>query len=192
MKFYVHSFYGDVKKSEDYPRIINEKHFDRLKNLIDSSKVAFGGQVHREDRFISPTVMKDVSWGDKIMDEEIFGPVLPIIPYENLNNAIEKITNLPKPLAFYLFTESEKNKKDIITKVSFGGGCVNDTMVHLANPNLPFGGVGTSGFGSYHGKKSFDTFTHYKSVFEQVTKVDIPLRYPPYEGKLSWLKMFIR
>jgi aldehyde dehydrogenase (NAD+) len=192
MRVHVDSFYGEVKKSQDYPRIINEKHFDRLSCLIDSKRVAFGNQLHREERFIAPTVMRDVSWEDKIMDEEIFGPILPIIPFENLNLAIEKITNLPKPLAFYVFTESEKKKNEIIAKVSFGGGCVNDTMVHLANPNLPFGGVGTSGFGSYHGKKSFDTFTHYKSVFEQVTKVDIPLRYPPYEGKLSWLKMFIR
>jgi aldehyde dehydrogenase (NAD+) len=105
---------------------------------------------------------------------------------------MEKILSLPKPLACYVFSEDEKKKQEIIARIPFGGGCVNDTVIHLANPNLPFGGVGTSGIGSYHGKKSFDTFTHYKSVFEQGTKVDIPLRYPPYEGKLSWLKLFIR
>jgi len=99
---------------------------------------------------------------------------------------------LPKPLAFYLFSDNSKLSQEIVSKIPFGGGCVNDTVIHLANPNLPFGGVGTSGIGSYHGKKSFDTFTHYKSVFQQGTAVDIPLRYPPYEGKLSWLKLFIR
>jgi aldehyde dehydrogenase (NAD+) len=114
------------------------------------------------------------------------------IPYENLDEAIENILARPKPLAFYVFSESSQKTKEIISKVPFGGGCVNDTVIHLANPNLPFGGVGTSGIGSYHGQKSFDTFTHYKSVYSQGTMVDIPLRYPPYEGKLGLLKLLLR
>lgn len=193
MKFHLDAFYGEnTKSSVDYPRIINEKHFDRLKGLIIEHKVAVGGESHREEKFLPPTIMKNVSWEDKVMEDEIFGPILPVIPYRTLNEAIDKIISLPKPLAFYVFTENEAKKKEILTKVPFGGGCVNDTVIHLANPNLPFGGVGTSGIGSYHGKKTFDTFTHNKSVFEQGTKVDIPLRYPPYDGKLSWLKLFIR
>jgi len=193
MKVHLKSFYGEnCKSSEDYPRIVNQKHFDRLNSLIVPEKIAIGGKVSREENFIEPTIMRDVSWNDKIMEDEIFGPILPVIPYKNMSEAIEKILSLPKPLAFYVFSEDEKKKSEIIAKVPFGGGCINDTVIHLANPNLPFGGVGTSGIGSYHGKKSFDTFTHYKSVFEQGTKVDIPLRYPPYEGKLSWLKLFIR
>jgi aldehyde dehydrogenase (NAD+) len=193
LKFHLETFFGTKPEhSEDYPRIVNEKHFDRLVDLIISEKVAIGGNSVREENFIAPTIMKDVSWEDKIMQDEIFGPILPIIPYDSIEQAIESILNLPKPLAFYVFTENSRKKDEIIAKIPFGGGCINDTVIHLANPNLPFGGVGTSGIGSYHGKKSFDTFTHYKSVFEQGTRVDIPLRYPPYEGKLSWLKLFLR
>jgi aldehyde dehydrogenase (NAD+) len=137
--------------------------------------------------------MKNVEWTDKIMEDEIFGPLLPIIPYKKLEDAIQNILNYPKPLAFYVFSENSEKQKEIISRVPFGGGCINDTVVHLANPNLPFGGVGTSGIGSYHGQKSFDTFTHYKSVYKQGTLVDIPLRYPPYnETKLNWVKFFLR
>lgn len=193
MKFYLKSFYGEeVKSSEDYPRIVNTRHLDRLKDLIMEHKVVVGGHEHREDRFLAPTIMKDVSWSDQVMQDEIFGPILPVIPYENLDEALLKVTAMPKPLAFYLFTRNIEKKKEILNKVSFGGGCVNDTILHLANPNLPFGGVGSSGIGSYHGYKTFETFSHSKSVLEQNTKVDIPLRYPPYKGKLRWLKLLIR
>jgi len=194
LSFHLKSFYGeDVKSSVDFPRIINHRHFDRLKDLIDNSKIAIGGELNREEKFISPTVLRDVTWSDKAMEDEIFGPVLPLIPYEDLNEALEKVISLPKPLAFYVFSEDEEKSRFIMSKVPFGGGCINDTVVHLANPNLPFGGVGTSGIGSYHGQKSFDTFTHYKSVYAQGTGVDIPLRYPPYnEKKLGWLKFFLR
>jgi len=191
---YITIFYGaDIKASDDYPRIINNRHFDRLKDLIIDSKVAFGGEFKREENFMGPTIMKDVAWSDKVMIDEIFGPILPIIPYESLDEALSGIMNYPKPLAFYVFSENSSKQKEIISKVPFGGGCINDTVIHLANPNLPFGGVGTSGIGSYHGKKSFDTFTHYKSLYQQATLVDIPLRYPPYnEKKLSWIKLFLR
>lgn len=192
LKNYIDQFYGDVKSSLDYPRIINQKHFDRLTSLVVPEKIAIGGDFNRDEKYISPTVLRNVTWEDKVMEDEIFGPILPVIPYESLDEAIEKIMSSPKPLAFYVFSENEFQRQNIIKKVPFGGGCINDTVIHLANPNLPFGGVGTSGIGSYHGKKSFDTFSHFKSVFEQRNLVDIPLRYPPYDGKLSWLKLFIR
>jgi aldehyde dehydrogenase (NAD+) len=194
LRFYITTFYGlDVKSSHDYPRIVNNRHFDRLKELLIQDKIAIGGELNREENFIGPTVMKNIDMSDKVMQEEIFGPILPIIPYENLEDAIKNIMNFPKPLAFYLFSENSEQQNDIIAKIPFGGGCINDTVIHLANPNLPFGGVGTSGIGSYHGQKSFETFTNYKSVFKQGTLVDIPLRYPPYnEKKLNWIKLFLR
>jgi aldehyde dehydrogenase (NAD+) len=193
LQFHLNNFYGEnAQSSEDYPRIINEKHFDRLVSLLIPEKVVIGGTVNRAEKFIAPTVMKDVEWTDKVMSDEIFGPILPVIAYEDLDQAIKKINSLPKPLAFYVFSENDKFRREILEKVSFGGGCVNDTVLHLANPNLPFGGVGSSGIGSYHGKKSFQTFSHFKSVFIQRTRVDIPLRYPPYAGKLRWLKFFLR
>jgi aldehyde dehydrogenase (NAD+) len=194
LKHHLNLFYTeDIKSSTDYPRIVNNKHFDRLKDLLVKDKIALGGELDRDENFISPTVMKNVDWTDKIMEDEIFGPILPVIPYTNLDQAVQSILKYPKPLAFYLFSESVTKQKELISKIPFGGGCINDTVVHLANPNLPFGGVGTSGIGSYHGQKSFDTFTHYKSLFKQGSLVDIPLRYPPYnESKLNWVKLFLR
>jgi aldehyde dehydrogenase (NAD+) len=192
IKFHLKSFYGDAEKSVDYSRIINEKHFDRLINLIDPEKVVSGGQFSKEKMYIAPTVLKDVSWSDHVMLEEIFGPILPIIPYDDLDDVLNKMMLLPKPLAFYLFSTNAQRIKDLMHRVPFGGGCINDTILHLSNAALPFGGVGSSGMGSYHGKKTFDTFTHYKSVFYQNNYWDIPLRYPPHEGKLGWLKFFFR
>lgn len=193
LKTHLQSFYGEkVKESSDYSRIINQKHMSRLEELLSGNQIAIGGEVHKEDKFISPTVIRDVSWNDQIMEEEIFGPILPLIPYDNLSDVLTKMKSLPKPLAFYIFSQNIKKAEDIINQVSFGGGCINDTMVHLVNPHLPFGGVGASGMGSYHGKKSFDTFTHYKSVVNQFTKMDNPVRYPPYKGKMKWLKLFLR
>lgn len=193
LKNTLETFYGkNIQKSPDFPRIISTQHLDRLTKLINEKKVVYGNLSSREEKYLSPTIMKDVSWDDEIMAEEIFGPVLPLIPYKDLNQELEKILSRPKPLAFYLFTKNETIKNHVLGRVSFGGGCVNDTVLHLGNPELPFGGVGPSGIGSYHGMKSFETFTHYKSVLEKSTKVDIPLRYPPYEGKLRWLKFFIR
>ena len=194
LNYYITTFYGlDVKASHDYPRIVNHRHFDRLEQLLIPDKIAVRGQLNREENFIGPTVMNNVEWSDKVMQDEIFGPILPIIPYEDLQEAIKQILNLPKPLAFYLFSEDAEKQNQIISIIPFGGGCINDTVIHLANPNLPFGGVGTSGIGSYHGKKSFDTFTHYKSLYQQGSLVDIPLRYPPYnEQKMNWIKFFLR
>jgi aldehyde dehydrogenase (NAD+) len=177
--------------SQDYSRIINQKNLDRLNGLILKEKLVIGGHGDKENRFFPPTLMKDVSWSDKVMEDEIFGPILPVIPYVDLHETLEKLNSLSKPLAFYLFTGSDKMKDQILSRVSFGGGCVNDTIVHLSNPGLPFGGVGASGMGSYHGQKSFETFTHFKSIFEQSSKVDIPLRYPPYGKKLKWIKYLL-
>ena len=193
LNFHLKKFYGDSPAaSPDYPRIVNDKHFDRLEKLLIPEKIAVGGEKSRENKYISPTIMKDVSWSDKVMEDEIFGPILPVLPYEDLDEALEEVGKHSKPLAFYVFTEDSKKAKAIMRDMSFGGGCINDTIMHLANPNLPFGGVGASGMGSYHGQRSFETFSHMKSVLVQKTKVDIPLRYPPYNGKLSWLKMFLR
>jgi aldehyde dehydrogenase (NAD+) len=193
MQKHVKAFYGfDPKLSSDYPRIVNEKHFDRLMLLIEEKNIAFGGESSRDEKYLAPTVLKNVLWDDKIMQDEIFGPILPVLTYRNLEEAIGIINSSPKPLAFYLFSNDQSKKKEIIARIPFGGGCVNDTIVHLANPDLPFGGVGPSGYGSYHGRKTFECFSHYKSVYEQNTRMDIPLRYPPYVGKLSWIKLLFR
>ncbi len=194
MKVHLKAFYGeDVQASADYPRIVNNRHFDRLIKLVLDSKVAIQGKSNREENFIAPTVFKNVALNDKIMEDEIFGPLLPILPYQDLEEAINIIMSYPKPLAFYVFSESAEKQKQIISRIPFGGGCINDTIVHLANPNLPFGGVGTSGIGSYHGQKSFDTFTHYKSLYQRGSLMDIPLRYPPYdEKKLNRVKFLLR
>jgi aldehyde dehydrogenase (NAD+) len=193
LKYHLHAFYGpDIKASPDYSRIINQRHFDRIKQMIVADKVAFGGEEDHQTHFFHPTILKDVNCSDKVMEDEIFGPLLPLVPYDSLEEALGVIFSYPKPLAFYLFSEDKKKQDEILQRVPFGGGCVNDTLIHLANPHLPFGGVGSSGMGSYHGKKSFETFTHFKSVYDQSSKVDIPLRYPPYKGKLNLLKYLIR
>lgn len=193
LKYHIQQFYGEQPEhSSDYARIINGRHFDRLANLLVNEKVVVGGKINAEKKFISPTVMKNVSWSDKVMEEEIFGPILPVLTYETLEEAIASINDQPKPLAFYVFSENSEKAQKIVQRVPFGGGCINDTVIHLANPNLPFGGVGSSGQGSYHGKRSFDTFTHYKAVYKQGTSLDVPVRYPPYEGKMKILKLFLR
>ncbi len=188
----IKEFYGDeTKLSPDFSRIINQKHFDRLISLLDQSKVIEGGDHDREGRYIAPTLLTDISWDDKIMEDEIFGPLLPMISFSSLNEVIAPILDHPRPLALYFFGEDSSAEKQVLDRISFGGGCVNDTMIHLVNPNLPFGGTGHSGVGSYHGEKSFTTFSHEKSVFKQMNKVDLPLRYPPYKGKLNWIKFFV-
>jgi aldehyde dehydrogenase (NAD+) len=185
-------FYGeDPRQSPDYGRIINERHFDRLVGMMSGAHAAVGGQHAREEKFIAPTVLTEVSWDHALMQDEIFGPLLPIISYDTIDEAIQLIKARPKPLAFYLFTTDSATQEKVLGQVSFGGGCVNDTIVHLANSRLPFGGVGESGMGAYHGAKSFETFSHRKSVFQQTTMVDVPLRYPPYKGKEGILKFLI-
>ncbi|MDC7126005.1 MAG: aldehyde dehydrogenase [Spirochaetales bacterium] len=168
---------GDMS---DYPKIISEKHFNRVKGLIEGESIFMGGKTDSSSSFIEPTVLSPVSPDAPVMQEEIFGPVLPVITYKKIDEAIAFIRNRPRPLALYLFTEDKEIEKEFLDKCSFGGGCINDTIIHLATSNMGFGGVGASGMGSYHGKLSFDTFTHYRSIVRKSTWLDLPMRYHPY------------
>ena len=180
-------------ENQDYGKIINQKHFDRLSGLIDKEKVIYGGNTSESTLQIEPTIINNVTLDDAIMKEEIFGPLLPIISVKDEDEAIRIIKSLEHPLALYVFTSSKKDEKRFINTVGFGGGCVNDTIVHLATSNMGFGGFGESGMGSYHGKKGFDTFSHYKSILKKTTLFDLPIRYQPYSSKKEKLiKMFLR
>lgn len=185
LKLQIQSFYGkDAMESKDYGKIVNDRHFIRLKNILDkeADKIIYGGKVNREKRYIEPTLI-DASWEGAAMSEEIFGPILPIISFSNLDEIIGEIKKLSKPLALYLFTENYEVEKKVLEEISSGGACINDTITHLANPELPFGGVGNSGIGSYHGKESFKTFSHRKSVVRKTTKINIPIVFPPFNKK---------
>lgn len=185
----IRQFYGEnPRQSDDYARIINRKHFERLQELLDSDKIVIGGNSNSGDLYIEPTVLSDVSWEHETMQEEIFGPILPVLTFEDIGEVICKVNEKPSPLALYIFTTNSNTEQRVIKQVQFGGGCVNDTMSHFGNLDLPFGGIGQSGFGSYHGKASFDTFSQQKSITKKATWLDIPLRYPPYKGKFKWLK----
>lgn len=189
MKKYIAEFYGQhPHKSEDLPKIINRKHFDRVKELLNCGKTVVGGQYDEKTLKISPTILDDVSWDEPVMQEEIFGPVLPVLEFDDLSQVIETVNKRPKPLALYLFTTSKQTERKILENIPFGGGCINDTIVHLATSYMPFGGVGESGMGGYHGRWSFDTFSHKKSILKKSNLIDIKLRYPPYRDKLSLLK----
>lgn len=189
----IREFYGaDPRKSEDYARILNRNHFDRLKGLIDPQKVLFGGDIQEDDLYIGPTVMTEVTWEDPVMQEEIFGPVLPVLTYDKLNEVISAVKARSKPLALYIFSSDGDTQQRIIDEIPFGGGCINDTVAHLANLELPFGGIGQSGFGNYHGKASFDLFSHPKSIMKKSTWFNMSFRYPPYNGKMKWLKRFVK
>lgn len=179
-------------KSEALVRIINIKHYKRLAGLIDNSKLVYGGDCQERELFISPTIMDDVSFEDKIMQEEIFGPILPIIEFDDVNWAIKKVKSNENPLSLYIFSSSKKVNKKIISEVSFGSGMVNDAIMHLSNINLPFGGVGNSGMGSYHGKAGFDTFSHYKSIVEKSTFIEPNIKYPPFYSWKKWLLKTLR
>lgn len=179
-------------KNPDYTHIVSDKHFDRLTHFLDDGTLFYGGDTNKETRAIVPTILTDVTWDMPVMAEEIFGPILPIMTYENLDFIIDDITKQPKPLALYLFTETEHTREKVIAEIPFGGGCINDTIYHLATPYLPFGGVGQSGTGNYHGKFSFDTFTHQKSILKQTTMFDVPLRYPNQKAGLKWVKKLLK
>ena len=174
-------------------RIINDKHFERVCNILDNSgSIAIGGARDAETRFIEPAVLTEVPIDSPAMQQEIFGPVLPVLPYEKLDDCIDFIRSRPKPLALYIFSENKMNQEKVLNSCSFGGGCINDTVIHLASSHMSFGGVGESGMGSYHGKKSFDTFTHYRSVLKQ-GKLDVKLRYFPYKsGKEKITRMILK
>ncbi len=166
--------------NQNYAQIISEKHFDRLVNLIEPEKVFMGGSYDRSKRLVEPTVLTNVSVGDKVMEDEIFGPILPVLTYDDLDNTISFIKSRPKPLALYLFSESSVLRKKILREVSFGGGSTNEVLMHFSNDQLPFGGVGASGMGSYHGEAGFKSFSHFKSFIQKPTLFELPLKYFPY------------
>ncbi|PLR65958.1 aldehyde dehydrogenase family protein [Bacillus sp. UMB0893] len=179
-------------QNENFSRMISKKHFDRLIQFLSDGKVIIGGAADPETLKIAPTILDGVNADANVMQEEIFGPILPVMDYSNLDEVISFIQDRPKPLALYLFTSSKQTEQQVIQHVSFGGGCINDTLMHIATPHLPFGGVGESGMGNYHGKYSFDAFSHYKSVLHQTTKFDFSFRYPHAKNGLKWIRRLLK
>lgn len=180
-------------ENRDLGKIINRKHFDRLMGLVKDQKVVFGGSGDEETLKIEPTLLVDVDPESPVMKEEIFGPILPVITYKTFEEVIDFVRKRPKPLALYIFSRDRNHVKAVQQKLSYGGGCVNDTVVHLSNPNMPFGGVGESGMGNYHAKQGFDTFTHEKSTLKKALWLDLPVRYAPYDNRLvKLLKLLLK
>ena len=189
----IRSFYGnDPQQSTDYGRIVNEKRFDKLESFLHQGEIIAGGQAKKAELYIAPTLMHNVLATDPLMQEEIFGPILPVFTFKEHEEALTMIRNHANPLALYVFTDNEKTEKLYVDNVPFGGGCINNTLMHLANAELPFGGVGNSGMGAYHGKFSFDTFTRPKSVLKTATWIDPSIKYPPYKGKMKFLRWFLK
>ena len=189
LKKNINAFYGDdPKKSPDFARIITEKHFDKVSSLLDAEKAVAGGQTHKEERYIAPTVLDNVSWDDAIMAEEIFGPILPVISYDDTHDMIRRVSSIETPLAFYIFSQDKKLTREYLERIASGDAVINDTLIHFANHHLPFGGKGSSGMGAYHGKQSFETFSHKRSVVTRSGRMDNPLRYQPYKSKLDFIK----
>ncbi|HUN55049.1 MAG TPA: aldehyde dehydrogenase [Smithella sp.] len=194
MKKTLLAFYGEnPSQSPDYARIINDKHFQRLEKLLSNGKIIFGGQTDRKTLYIAPTLINNVTLRDELMKEEIFGPILPVMTYyEELDDAIAIVNSLPRPLALYYFSNNKALQKRALEGIISGGGCINDTMSHFGSQTLPFGGIGDSGMGAYHGKFSFDTFSHSKSILKRSNLFDMMLRYPPYKGRVQMLKWLFR
>ena len=185
--------YGkDQEKSDDYPRIINEKKLKNLASLIENQEILYGGHYDLKNKYFSPTIINNPAVNSSIMSEEIFGPILPVLEYEKIEDIFKLIYRFEKPLALYVFTKNSKFSDEIINKVSFGGGVINDTMIQFGNHRLPFGGVGESGMGSYHGESGYKRFSHQKPIIKKASWLDIPTRYAPYSGKLSSLKKLLR
>lgn len=186
-------FGEEALKNPDYGKIINQKHFERLCSLINEDKIVYGGKRDSSSLQIEPTLLDNVSWEDSVMGEEIFGPILPILTFDNDEEIYKLLQNKQKPLAFYLFSQNKKQIKEFASHFSFGGGCINDCVIHLATSSMGFGGVGESGMGAYHGKVGFDTFSHKKSMVNRKTFMDVPLRNQPFTGlKYKLLKIFLR
>ena len=183
---------GDARQAPDFGRLINRKRFDAVSRYLASGTIAYGGQTDAEDLFIAPTILTDIDPADPVMQEEIFGPVLPMITWRDRNEVIDWIERNPYPLALYLFAKSRDAEDFFVNNVRFGGGCVNNGIIHVGNPDLPFGGVGPSGIGQYHGRSGFETFTRQKSVLKSPTWFDVPLWYPPYKDHLKWVKLLFR
>lgn len=192
LKAFIQELYPEALTNPDYTHIVNRRHFERLLSYLDQERVILGGNVDSDVLAIEPTLLDNVTWQDPVMQGEIFGPILPILTYDELSEAISKVRAQPKPLALYLFTESKETENLLMSQLSFGGGCINDTVFHIATPYLPFGGVGNSGIGSYHGKGSFDIFSHQKSVLKQTTLFDIPVRYHTTKKALQKVKWFFK
>lgn len=189
----IDKFFGkNAFNSKDFGRIINHKQFDRLAAYLHEGKIIYGGITDRADKYISPTLLTNISMKSSIMQDEIFGPLLPVIPFREKRSALEIIALNPNPLAFYIFSESTSNQQFWLNKVASGGACINNVAWHLTNPNIPFGGRGHSGIGSYHGEKSFEVFSHYKGVLNTPSWFDPAVKYPPYEGKLNLFKLLIK
>ena len=193
MRGWIERSYGeDPQQSEDYCRIINTRQFDRLETLMHSAgTIVHGGRTDRADRYIEPTLIDGIRMDDPIMQEEIFGPLLPMIGFDRLEEVIDAVNAGEKPLAMYFFGAAAADRDRLLAATASGGGCINDAVMHLTNPNLPFGGVGNSRMGRYHGKHSFDTFSHHRSILEKTTAFTPSLAYPPYRGKLRWLKRLL-
>lgn len=180
-------------KNPNYGKIINEKHFERILGLINGEKLVYGGQSEPESLLIAPTVLNNITWDDAVMGEEIFGPLLPILTFDTLDEALDTVESHPHPLALYFFSEDKAAQKKVLDTCRFGGGCINDTIIHLATSDMPFGGVGESGMGSYHGRVGFETFSHYRSIVDKKTWMDLPIRYQKYTGlKEKMMRMFLK
>ena len=194
LKIRIIEAYGeDPSKSVDFGRIVSDRHLERIAALIIPEKIVVGGQVDAASRFIGPTVMRDITLNDTVMTEEIFGPVLPVLDYTEYNEIYDVLAQLPQhPLAAYVFSSNSQVQNELIERLQFGGGCVNQCVLHLANPYLPFGGVGESGIGAYHGFSGFERFSHKKGVMKSATWLDLPLIYAPYKDKLKWLRRIMK
>ena len=194
LKYWIDKMFGvEPLKNQDYPKIINEKHYERIMKLIEGETIVKGGYGNKKRLFIAPTVLDHITEKSPIMQEEIFGPVLPVLTYRCLKEAEDFIKKGEKPLALYLFTGKKQREQKILQEISFGGGCINDTIIHLATSRMRFGGVGASGMGCYHGKRSFDTFSHTKSIVKRYQEIDLPIRYQPYtSGKRKLLRLFLK
>jgi len=185
--------YGEnIKTSGDFPRIINQKNTQRLANMLTNETILFGGDIDEASNYISPTLIDEPKLESASMQEEIFGPILPIITYNTEHDIENTISKYEKPLAFYVFSKDKNFSERLINKFSFGGGVINDTLIHFGNDKLPFGGVGFSGIGNYHGQFGFNTFSHQKAIVKQKTWIDPPVRYAPYKGKLKLIKTFFK
>lgn len=195
LKKTINEFYGaNPQESSDFGRIINTRQFDRLQSILEreANDIIFGGQTSREDLYIEPTVIENVTWSSPSMEDELFGPLMPIMKYEELPQAIHQIRQLPKPLAAYLFSENEKAIDYFLDELPFGGGCINEVITHVGNMHLPFGGVGPSGVKAYHGKASFENFTHPKSILKRSTKLATDILFPPYKNKVKLVRLIMK
>ncbi|WP_020061783.1 aldehyde dehydrogenase [Bacillus sp. 123MFChir2] len=189
----VHEQYGEKPlQNEKYVRIVSRRHFERLCSFLEDGQAVVGGNYDQDKLVIEPTVLTDVTWNDAVMEDEIFGPILPLLEYENIEDLITTVQRHPKPLALYVFSEARDVQKQVTQSISYGGGCINDVVYHLATPYLPFGGVGQSGLGSYHGEQSFQTFSHYKSILSQSTAFDMKIRYSSTKSALKFIRKLLK